>query len=173
MAAKEQSSNMSDSAHRFDFSLLATKIAAKYSREEGFSWTKFGKDVGHINNNAPSFSTMLGPISKEVKVRKVAVRKEKESMNMIAERPEEISQDDKDGDEATNERLKVLHRLIMKEMPSDGDEQQEQLPFDLLKLLVDPADNVQTIENFFDFSFLIKVWMEISSFIRVLKSFQG
>jgi hypothetical protein len=59
----------------------------------------------------------------------------------------------------------------MKEMPSDGDEQQEQLPFDLLKLLVDPADNVQTIENFFDFSFLIKVCSYDVSIVCALKSF--
>lgn len=29
--------------------------------------------------------------------------------------------------------------------------------FDLLKLLFDPEDHVQTVENFFDFAFLIKV----------------
>jgi hypothetical protein len=30
-------------------------------------------------------------------------------------------------------------------------------PVDLLKVLVDPEDPVQTVENFFDFAFLIKV----------------
>eukprot|EP01034_Spumella_vulgaris_P027263 gene27263-33957_t len=152
---------MADSAHRFDFLTLATKIVGNplFNDEGEFSWSKFGKDVGQIVNNAPVFNCMLGPISKEIKVRKAIVRREKEDMSGTAQKPEEISQgqdDDKDGDEATNERLKVLHNKIMEVMPhADGTEGEQQV-FDLFKLLVDPADNVQTIENIFDLSFLIK-----------------
>ena len=43
-------------------------------------------------------------------------------------------------------RIKQLYELI-----------QEEESFDLLDLLVDRLDQVQTIENFFDFAFLIKV----------------
>jgi hypothetical protein len=53
---------------------------------------------------------------------------------------------DDEESEATNLRIKHLYGLI-----------QEEERFDLLDLLVDRRDPVQSVENFFDFAFLIKV----------------
>lgn len=150
-AVKAQSANMADLSHRFDFGSFAAKVQSKYSRDGNFSWTDFGLDVGHIITGVPLFETMLGPMKKEIKPRKVAVRRERERNVAENEKPEEVEQDASESNEETNSRLKSLHKVIMQE------ENDQVEPFDLLKLLIDPEDNVQTIENFFDFSFLVKV----------------
>ena len=161
-AVKAQSANMADLSHRFDFGAFANKVQSKYSRDGNFSWTDFGLDVGHIVTSIPVFETMLGPMKKEMKVRKVAERKNKERNLAINEKPEDVEQDAEEENEETNSRLKCLHKVIMQE-----DKEQVE-PFDLLKLLIDPEDNVQTIENFFDYSFLVKV-----SFFSVVSSDQN
>lgn len=158
-AVKAQSANMADLSHRFDFAAFAAKVQGKYSRDGNFNWTDFGLDCGHIVTGVPVFETMLGPMKKEIKVRKVAVRKERERNTALNERPEEVEQDANESNEETNSRLKSLHKMIMQE------ENDQVEPFDLLKLLIDPEDNVQTIENFFDFSFLVKVMLQSQSYI--------
>jgi hypothetical protein len=159
MSAKQQSSNMLDSSFQFNFQSLATKVSEKFSHKGVFSWTNFGKSVQHLDQSrVPEFSCMLGPMNKGEKLRKQMTKKNKEDMNdIVTEIPEEIFQEDQDGDEATNERLKVLYDLFATKITNTAKGGKEYPVFDMLRLLVDPSDRVQTIENFFDFSFLIKV----------------
>jgi len=40
-------------------------------------------------------------------------------------------------------------------------------PMRLLELLADPVDPVQTVENFFDLSFLVKVRLNLSTYLLI------
>jgi hypothetical protein len=109
---------------------------------------------------------------------------EDDSKQFLPEKPQEIIQNGEENDdknEATNQRVKRLLSCVrdftddvynkkdgkIRRKTSQDEEghkdfdvmtaNENEVGFDLLKLLVDPTDDVQTIENFFDFSFLIKV----------------
>lgn len=88
-------------------------------------------------------------------------------------RPEEIINEktvDKDGNEedadkceATSARIKQQHQFMEAEKASQLS-QGGPPHMDLLSLLVDPKDHVQTVENFFDYAFLIKT--KASEFVK-------
>ncbi len=90
------------------------------------------------------------PIHKEERVRNIAVRRQRENLTgVINATSEKIVNNEEDGnDEATNARVATLLKHLE---AYDGQE------FDLLKTLVDPINPVQSVENFFDYSYLHKV----------------
>lgn len=121
-----------------------------HSDEDGeFSWIQIGRQLSCLFRSVPPIKMMLGSIDKEPKSRKQTIKKAKQNSEHLATTvPSEIIQSQNDNkiemNEATNERIHHLYTSIHEK----GD--------DLLQLLINPQDNVQTIENFFDFSFLIK-----------------
>jgi hypothetical protein len=147
---KAQSAAMNDAVHNFDFDLLANNIARRCVGN--FSWTTFGKEIGVVVTMVSPHQTMLGPIAKEMKARKATQRRAQKETGP-AEKPIEIDQDEED--ESTNERLNRLREAISDSV-KNGHPQ-----IDLLNLLIDKEDVVQTIENFFDFSFVVKVIYEL------------
>ena len=89
-------------------------------------------------------------------------------------RPEEIinektldedgnEEEDPDKCEATTARIARQHSFMEAEKASQAS-QGGPSTIDLLSLLVDPKDHVQTVENFFDYAFLIKT--KHSEFVR-------
>ncbi len=168
-AAKAQSANMIDSAITFDPDSAFHTIRGRFTdQNDHISWTKLGDELASISTGAAAVETMVGPMAKEAKIRKAIVRavKDRELAGLSAEKPEEMEQGEDDADEATNERLKKLLDVIMETTLENEDERHT---LDLLKLLVDPADNVQTIENFFDYAFLVKVGVQCENFHAEVK----
>lgn len=93
------------------------------------------------------YSTMNGSLDKKIKERKKAERKKADTVAVEAS-AEDVEQTEESGEnEATTTRIANLKRVLSL---AEG-------PVHLLQLLADPDDAVQTIENFFDLSFLVKV----------------
>ena len=149
--ACKQAYQLEELHNQFDFEHISDGIRylGNSDESEDFSWVEVGRQLNCLFRAIPSMNIMLGCIDKEPKIRKQNVKKAKQSKESMATTvPSEIIQSQKDNEnetnEATNERIHHLYTAIQEK----GD--------DLLQLLINPKDNVQTIENFFDFSFLIK-----------------
>lgn len=71
---------------------------------------------------------------------------------------DQVTRDDDDAEnedvEATNKRQENM-KSKFKQLTEENNPE-----IDIIQLLVDPLDPVQTVENFFDFSFLLKVPMK-------------
>lgn len=140
--------------------------------EDYIDWSTFGLEVQPILATPVPLTTMVGPFQKEERIRKAPVRRkenEEDNKNVGPEKPKEVQQNgEEELNEATNVRVQNLLTKVRdltyrrnsnkrKRSQEDDDEASgDEVGFDLLELLVDPVDDVQTIENFFDFSFLIK-----------------
>lgn len=153
---KGHAASLSNLAGTQDFAALANRISNMFKPENcnNMDWTAAGLHIGQLMNFCVSADTMLGPLSKEEKIRKAPVRKAKEQLDSVIQKPQEISVEGADKDDDTNERVTKLM-----DVTNQLHETSHGKGFDLLKLLVDPEDNVQSVENFFDFSFLVKVIM--------------
>eukprot|EP00596_Hydrurales_sp_CCMP1899_P003858 CAMPEP_0119053118 /NCGR_PEP_ID=MMETSP1177-20130426/74208_1 /TAXON_ID=2985 /ORGANISM="Ochromonas sp, Strain CCMP1899" /LENGTH=453 /DNA_ID=CAMNT_0007032949 /DNA_START=102 /DNA_END=1463 /DNA_ORIENTATION=- len=163
---RKLAANLEDNSRRYDFNSFSSALTDKFKdRQSGlFDWTKCGIDCGALFLSAPPMTIMLGPISKPEKLRKIA---EKKGPRQIHEevKPEELIQTAEEDDEATNERIQTQSRHIQSLCyPEFKPKKKNELPptnvlckpFDLLYNLLDPLDAVQTVENLFDFAFLIK-----------------
>lgn len=143
---------LGDRSTRFNWQDFSTATKSKFSAgaEEGINWEKLGSESRMLFNCVASFNTMVGPIHKEERQRKMAVRRQRDDLSAVkVTTAEEVQNDADDGnDEATNARVTRMYELL----DSFGGK-----PFDLLKILVDPVNPVQSVENFFDFAYLHKV----------------
>jgi hypothetical protein len=152
---KNISSNFDNMSRRYNFDDFAHCIKSKFENNEtGYmSWEKLGTDISSLYSDVPKYSTFYGPLKREVKAKKARALKVKE--NLIHVKPDEQFQeeDDDEDNEASNERLKYQLEVAGKLSLNDKGDKKS---FELLKLLVDPHDAVQTVENFFDFSFMVK-----------------
>lgn len=120
----------------------------------GFDWASFGKELWFYSMvSVPRLNTMVGPLNKQEQVRKTSVRRRLENEDVTTTKAKEVAANDDEDDEATNERQKQLKKVVI-DLTQQGGE--EVTPFNLLNLMVYPLDPVQTIENFFDLSFMIK-----------------
>lgn len=152
-ALRAQATSLCDMSGRFNWQDLSDKAKNRFQNPPGavgFNWEKFGCEARMIFNSASSFNTMAGPIYKEEKIRKISVRRQKEDNSGVENTTGQVIENHEDdgNDEATNARVaNLLHYL----------ESLDGAPFDLLRTLVDPCDPVQSVENFFDFSYLHKV----------------
>lgn len=148
-AVKNAAGHLDDVSRRYDYASFAASLTADYNRGRAslFSWVDFGRDVGVLFRRKEQMSTMFGPIDKEVTVRasnrEDRARQIEHSEQVLAQVVKQTDEDEES--EATNLRVQHLYEVI-----------REQENFDLLDLLVDRKDPVQTVENFFDFSFLVK-----------------
>jgi hypothetical protein len=167
-ALRAQAFQLNDLSKQYNFETFVERLHNKFIPEtnEYIDWVMLGHEVEKIFNcPLVPFTTMNGPFLKEEKVRKQIVRRkaDDEIDKRAPEKGKEIIQNDDDQAEATNARVhhllsEVRNRSKPKSSGSSGQlNYGEAEPFDLLELLVDPVDPIQTVENFFDFSFLIKV----------------
>ncbi len=184
-AANAQTIKLDDMGRRFDFATLAGVCKDTYDgsansndNSDGFSWSNLGNHVGKLFRSLPDVNVMHGPLSKVFVARKIAQRRERsaqEDLEMV--RPDEIltqshskssanggingdlsgeqQQDDDAEAEATNERINHLVNYL-ETSASQLKAKNKSARMDLLSTIVDPQDCVQTVENFFDFAFLVK-----------------
>lgn len=157
---KKRASVMDNLSRILNFDNFASGLQGKYSDESGsFSWGLLGGDVGSLTSPTPPLLTLLGPLERQEKIRAARNAGPKKSEERLIEvRADEVTQGGKDNnnndvDEATNARFAALARYAeVKSAPGpDGN-----IRTFNIESLVDPIDPVQTVENLFDFSFLIK-----------------
>jgi hypothetical protein len=160
----------SDCSEEINFPLFARRLRARYafgeSGEGDFDWTRFGAEVGALYRRVPEWkytffyllvslfftyllSTMMGPLDREVKERKKPERRARiRDDGSEEEKPEEEQQAGGDNaDTAARQRIARLEAAL----PDQRDP-----PGELLDLVLDPLSAVQTVENLFDLSFLVK-----------------
>jgi hypothetical protein len=166
-AAKVQTNFLDDLSSRCDTTLLLESISKLHgNRTAGtFDWETFGRDVSVHFRSVPSFLVANGPLSQEIKARKQVERKSAKDNEPIV-RPDQVANTTKDDDgddgedgaaESTNKRVQHLRKLLeSKPVTTEVAGEEHVTQTDLLTLLVDPKDPIQTVENFFDFAFLIK-----------------
>jgi hypothetical protein len=149
---KEQAQNLNDLSKRCDFDQLVKKLREKTeSSNTKLNWLALGAIVIEGWNRIAPVLSMNGPIKKTVMTHAPVQRRQQSNDDKaVIEKPDIIINkgDDDKLDEATTLRLRKLQSHL---------HELGQAPTDLLTLLVDPKDPIQTMENFFDFSFLIKV----------------
>ncbi len=121
-----------------------------------FDWTGLGADVGQLFLAPCPFNMVFGPMARPEKVRNAGQRgpRERDEVVKIVE-VAELKQTDEEGEEgelneASFKRIEKLDDVIKKRTNKKKDS------FPVMDILVDPTDQVQTVENFFDFAFLIK-----------------
>lgn len=150
---KAQALKLENMSKRCDFETFANRLKSNMNRlhhTDRIHWHTIGNYTMSLYSIVPMYTAMLGPIEKEEKRRKVAEKrtKDKEDLrNVVTQKAETIENEDNEDDEATNQRVSHLFKHISKKHEK----------FNVLDLLIDSQDPVQTVENFFDFSFLIKV----------------
>ena len=157
-------------SRRCDFGGLSETVqqAFRDPDTDEFSWSKLGVSCGALFRSVPSLRFMYGPLNKHFKERKAPKERAQKDNYAELERPDEIPEkkqrstaavgaaggagDDDNGQtmEATFERIGHLITHL------DGVCKSTKRKANLIQTLVDPFDPVQTIENFFDFAFLVK-----------------
>ncbi|KAL5707665.1 hypothetical protein ACHQM5_018537 [Ranunculus cassubicifolius] len=111
---------------------------------QSFDWTKFGHDVSHIFMKPNGCSTMLGPMSIELKQRQRAPQR-KRTRTAESSRPEEL--DDADAEERTDtdKNMAILFNILRRKRSVK-----------LEALILNRNSFAQTVENLFALSFLVK-----------------
>lgn len=176
LAVKKQAHRLGDNSSSFNFATFVHHLKERYSVDstadgrqnyQPFDWSKLGMDIGNVFILPPKLSTMMGTLDVEIKQKKKGERTKKSKEDLVAENLEEIENkknksaengEEDDEAEATNGRSAKLVRTIEKKCSSSSSSSSSSVPTNtpMLDLLVDIDDPVQTVENFFDFSFLVK-----------------
>lgn len=120
-----------------------------------FDWHMLGVAAGVCFNSLPSTEFMLGPIGQTTPEKAAKVGKAPDASRSEADdAPVETIHADLSGarrEENTNRRMATLRRLI-----EDREREDSRGLVDLFRLTSNPSSFTQTVENVFDFSFLIK-----------------
>lgn len=156
---RKQAATLQSVSRLYSFERFASCIRRDFQNPAspiGIDWVALGDDVGSFFLPQAELDTMLGPMSKEKKVRIAAARKSKQHYDEV--NPDTIINTNEDGncDEATNERYKKLLDISERMSSSKGKGGDPDRTYNLMCLLANRKDNVQTVENLFDFAFAIK-----------------
>jgi hypothetical protein len=153
------SNKLSQNQSKYEFDTFTQSLLSRFneptssgrsSQTPQIFWEALGRNVMPLFLTAPSYQGFASNIEKEsTKVEATRVMKAKEDLGpemkpMLVHQSLEDS-DSNELNEASSRRIQRLHETV-----------QEAHAFDLLSLLVDSKDAVQSVENFFDYAFLIK-----------------
>lgn len=145
---------LTDNAFKFSWEKLKVSMTTggKFMRDDqrGVDWVKLGREIGTVYDPVPQFSTLLGPLEKARKQRKASSRAKKndDDNGPLATAVVISTGAESENLDTTSMRLKTMIEHISS---FQGEE------FNLLKTLFDPKDSLQSVENIFDFAFLLKV----------------
>lgn len=160
-AAKNQALRLNDLSRRYGFDALAEELKSyQYPGKEMLDWAALGLATMALASFLPLHGTMLGAVDKSVKERKTGTRKravddDDHLIDANASKPTEVTTQDQQP--ATDDSAALKRSALQLEHLKSIVSHDQQKTVDLIDLLVDHADPVQTVENFFDFSFLLKV----------------
>ncbi|KAK2463185.1 hypothetical protein APHAL10511_004840 [Amanita phalloides] len=110
-------------------------------------WERIGRKALANSHRAPALSFMFGPLSLEQKKRIIGKRAKLEKNKEDEKKPQELNEEDiSRSQNETTKNVLALESILEKE---DG-------PINLFKLIVNPKDFAQSVENLFYLSFLIR-----------------
>jgi hypothetical protein len=172
LAAKEQAVSVFDQSKNYDFSALSNQLRKQFGQESSFTldWHSLGETIGDLFLSPIECQTMFGALEKEIKIRKIPQRKSKETeedliLNKLV-KPSEVKQNEDDKDDSKALQRSQFQYSQLRSMTqtnnnninySTSSSTGKIQPLNLLEFLIDPEDVVQSIENIFDYSFLLKV----------------
>ncbi|KAF8633380.1 hypothetical protein AX17_004551 [Amanita inopinata Kibby_2008] len=129
---------------------------AEQDGEAPLDWDRIGRQALAKSHRAPALSFMLGPLSIEQKKRVTAKRAKLEKNKEDEKKPQEIKEEDiSRSQNETTKNVLILENIL----------ENEEEPINIFKLIVNPRDFAQSVENLFYLSFLIrdgKVALEIN-----------
>lgn len=156
--ATKRSAQLARSVSRYSAHRVADCLQRDYGSHSDGIWLSLGRDVSALFRTVPRLDFMCGALQKPDKVKKPIQRKHRVAADMddveetqyetvdYSERQDAAA---KKHEEATNQRLQHL----LGELDKLG---ARQSPIDIMRLCVNPHSFHQTVENFFDLSFLVK-----------------
>lgn len=149
--ATKRSAQLARSVSQYSSNRITTILQNEYGSSADGLWLGLGRDVGALFATIPRLDFMCGGLEKPEKTRKAGHRKKKgnDEDDMEETQYETIGKAVKQHEEATNKRLQSL--LAQLEAKGAGDK-----PVDVMNLCVNPRSFHETVENFFDLSFLVK-----------------
>ncbi|RYG67131.1 hypothetical protein EON64_08150, partial [archaeon] len=165
MVVKAQATSLQRLSSKLDFSFLRNALLSRFSQrplnnggggqggtQGPFDWAALGSELSPLSLSPPLSCCLLGTLQQEAKVRKTSVRRKLEGeQDTEVVKPVSLVAQESELDEATNERVATLLRVTAALSEEDG-----RGYFDVLQLLVDPVSPLQSVENLFDFAFLLK-----------------
>eukprot|EP00633_Aureoumbra_lagunensis_P002433 CAMPEP_0197296508 /NCGR_PEP_ID=MMETSP0890-20130614/38506_1 /TAXON_ID=44058 ORGANISM="Aureoumbra lagunensis, Strain CCMP1510" /NCGR_SAMPLE_ID=MMETSP0890 /ASSEMBLY_ACC=CAM_ASM_000533 /LENGTH=299 /DNA_ID=CAMNT_0042773081 /DNA_START=64 /DNA_END=960 /DNA_ORIENTATION=- len=158
--AVERSSQLNQSVAQYPANDIMEKLRERYRGCNGGLWLNLGHDVAGLFKAVPILNFMNGPLEQPQMQKKKAVRRQKqdeddefqatqyETMDYGEKNNENVEQ--RKLEEATNRRLQNLEH-VLKTKVAEGEDS-----VDMMNLLVSPRSFHETVENFFDYSFLVK-----------------
>lgn len=152
---------------RYDASKLAQKLALKCSVKQGssrfFDWKTLGRECGICYNAIPDrVSFLAGSLDSlaEMKTKLARKTRQKETIDEAKEEePEAVQNNKSDADQlsAAEKNLKLMKQVLKTRSRQEAEKQgRKSAPVDGVSFLFNPNSFTQTVENIFNFSFLIK-----------------
>eukprot|EP00616_Rhizochromulina_sp_CCMP1243_P018737 CAMPEP_0118980178 /NCGR_PEP_ID=MMETSP1173-20130426/27715_1 /TAXON_ID=1034831 /ORGANISM="Rhizochromulina marina cf, Strain CCMP1243" /LENGTH=322 /DNA_ID=CAMNT_0006930503 /DNA_START=1 /DNA_END=969 /DNA_ORIENTATION=+ len=134
---------------------LIESLRSKGVDDEGaFQWASLGASVSKFFATVPGIEFMQGPLGRPEPLRKTRAQakgagESDEEEEAEAVKVETIANRKDDEIECTQKRISHLSSKLVKDSAETPD-------LDFFQYLVDPQSFTQTVENIFDFSFLVK-----------------
>eukprot|EP00743_Colponemidia_sp_Colp-15_P005946 GILK01006392.1.p1 GENE.GILK01006392.1~~GILK01006392.1.p1 ORF type:complete len:423 (+),score=99.93 GILK01006392.1:43-1269(+) len=109
-----------------------------------FDWNALGEKYSHLFCTAPTVNFISGSLDVQPKEKKARQRRQREDLGQ-AVKPTEIINTQQEEKSDTDKRIAALAQVLAKRSPVN-----------YFELLVNPESFTQTVENIFDFAFLVK-----------------
>lgn len=130
---------------RLTRSSFQTNIRKNFSDSNGnIDFAELGKQTSVFFRTIPNLSFMLGPLKQERKIRKKVVRQRKPKY-VKEEALEVVNNPNKTNEKTEHKKLQAI--ILSQVQKHSGD--------DLFKVLINPNSFTQTVENIFEFGFLV------------------
>jgi hypothetical protein len=143
---------------RMNIPSFLTRLADKHPEREGggrVDWTDLGRANNHLFNGVFHNSFMFGALDVKPKERK-ATQRAAPKVTHVEERPVTVEEGrGGSGREAPKQdHHEQMQRLLLKTIKTVAKDNKNEVP--MLPLLLNPSSFTQSVENIFEYSFLVK-----------------